>query len=330
MDVLFNLLLVSTICFIFNIILIKSLLPLLRRLKFGQSIRKEGPQSHLNKSGTPTLGGVVIIINTILFYLLARFLLRDSLKTVDYKKDLLIFIPFVLYGVIGLIDDLLTIRKKQNEGLTPLKKFIFELITAALFYLIYLSIRFDNTFNFFGIKIELKFMYGVIVLLLFTGFTNATNFTDGLDGLLGTTALTSFVGIGIYSYIVNEFYITLMCLIIIMVILGFLIFNFNRAKLFMGDTGSLALGGIMVSMLVSLKSEILIFFFGFIYFVEIISVILQVWFFRKTKGDRLFKMTPLHHHYELIGYSEYSIDLLFSLVNFLFCLFGIIIGVNVL
>lgn len=330
MSSLFILILLALVCFIVNVVIIKAFIPILKRLRFGQSIRTEGPKNHLVKNGTPTLGGIFIILNTILFYIVARIILKNDFSTTSIINEILIFIPFIGYGIIGLIDDLLTIKKKQNEGLTPRKKFILELIIAAIFYLLYLTVSFDNSLNFFGIKVELYFMYGVILLFLFTGFTNATNFTDGIDGLLGTTSLTSFICIGIYSYLVNQYLITIICLIISMVILGFLLFNFNRAKLFMGDTGSLAIGGLIVSMLIYLKSEILILFFGLIYIVEIISVILQVWFFKKTKGDRLFKMTPLHHHYELQGYSEYSIDLYFSLINLLFSLIGIMIGVNVL
>lgn len=330
MNNLFILILLALVCFIVNVVIIKTFIPILKRLRFGQSIRTEGPKNHLVKNGTPTLGGIFIILNTILFYIVARIILKDEFSTTSIINEILIFIPFIGYGIIGLIDDLLTIKKKQNEGLTPRKKFILELIIATIFYLLYLTVSFDNSLNFFGIKVELYFIYGVILVLLFTGFTNATNFTDGIDGLLGTTSLTSFICIGIYSYLVNQYLIAIICLIISMVILGFLLFNFNRAKLFMGDTGSLAIGGLIVSMLIYLKSEILILFFGLIYIVEIISVILQVWFFKKTKGDRLFKMTPLHHHYELQGYSEYSIDLYFSLINLLFSLIGIMIGVNVL
>ncbi|MGM9899673.1 MAG: phospho-N-acetylmuramoyl-pentapeptide-transferase [Bacilli bacterium] len=330
MSSLFILISLALVCFIVNVVIIKAFIPILKRLKFGQSIRTEGPKNHLVKNGTPTLGGIFIILNTILFYIVARIILKDEFSTTSIINEILIFIPFIGYGIIGLIDDLLTIKKKQNEGLTPRKKFILELIIATIFYLLYLTVSFDNSLNFFGIKVELYFIYGVILLFLFTGFTNATNFTDGIDGLLGTTSLTSFICIGIYSYLVNQYLIAIICLIISMVILGFLLFNFNRAKLFMGDTGSLAIGGLIVSMLIYLKSEILILFFGLIYIVEIISVILQVWFFKKTKGDRLFKMTPLHHHYELQGYSEYSIDLYFSLINLLFSLIGIMIGVNVL
>lgn len=326
-----KIIIITFLCsFLFNAIVIKAILPFLRQLKFGQSIRKEGPSTHFIKSGTPTVGGLVIIIGTIVVYVVIRIIKPSLFLRNTIIDDLVIFFPFVGYGIIGLIDDLLTIKKKQNEGLTPRAKFLLELVVATVFYLIYLSLNFDNTINFWGIRVELGFLYGVIITFLFTAFTNATNFTDGLDGLLGSTALTSFLGIGIYSYLISEFYVMTLTIIIISVILSFLLFNYNKAALFMGDTGSLALGGIMLSMLVYLKSEVLIIFIGGIYLIEILSVMLQVWYFKRTGGKRIFKMTPLHHHFELLGYSEYSIDLLFSIFNLLLCIIGIILGVNFL
>ncbi len=313
-----------------NTLILKLFLPILRYLKFGQNIRKVGPASHLSKSGTPTLGGIVIVLGTIIIYTILRLSKLDVFSNISFIDDIIIFLPFIGYAIIGMIDDLLTIKKKQNEGLTPRAKFILELLVAASFYFTYLSLDYNNCLNFWGITIKLGFLYGVLIMFLFTGITNATNFTDGLDGLLSSTSISSFIGIGIYSYLIEAYNITILSIVLISVLLSFLLFNFNKASLFMGDTGSLALGGIMMSMLIYLKSEILIIFFGGIYIIEICSVILQVWYFKRTKGRRIFRMTPLHHHFELLGYSEYSIDLLFSVFNLLLCVIGIILGVNIL
>lgn len=308
---------------------IKLFLPILKKLKFGQNIRLEGPKSHYKKSGTPTMGGVIIIIVTLSGYYFAKLLFGDYFIHYQLIDDLVILFPFIAYGIIGLIDDLLTIKKHTNEGLTVKQKFILEIVFAGIYYFIYLTLHFNNNLNFFGANLELGFVYGILVLLLLTASTNATNFTDGIDGLLGTTAITSFLCLGIYSYIIGKYNIMFIAISVIIAILGFLVFNFNSAKLFMGDTGSLALGGLLVSCLIYLKIELLIIFFGFIYFVEIISVILQVWFFKRTKGQRIFKMTPLHHHFELLGCNEYEIDLLFSLTNLLFSVIGILLGVSI-
>lgn len=272
------------------------------------------------------MGGIIIIIMSIMLYII---ILYNSKEVVNIKNIILLIIPFVGYGIIGLIDDLLIIIKKKNDGLKPLHKFLLELLIGAIYYFAYLGISFNNIVNFFGISVDFGFLYGVILVILFSGITNATNFTDGLDGLLSVTSLTTFIGILIYAYLVASYEVMYLCIAIIVTLISFLLFNFPKASIFMGDTGSLALGGVMVSMLVELKSEILIIFFGFIYLVEVISVMLQVWYYKKTKGERLLKMAPLHHHYELIGYSEYQIDLLFVMINLLFVIFGIMFGVNV-
>lgn len=310
--------------FLFNIFLYQIFLKIIKRSNIRQSIREEGPKRHQKKAGTPTMGGIIIIIGTLILYLTGKILFKLTLNF----SDLLLLFPFVSYGIIGLIDDLLSIKHHENEGLSVKQKFLLEILVSGIFYFLVLTLNFDNTLSFFGTPVELGFLYGVFIMLLMTFITNATNFTDGLDGLLGSSSLTSFLSIGILAYLKNEMSVCFLCLVLSFSLCGFLIFNYNKAKLFMGDTGSLAIGGLMCSILIYLKMEMLIIFFGAIYIIEILSVILQVWFFKRTKGERIFKMTPLHHHFELINFSEYQIDFLFSGFNLIMSIIGIIIGVK--
>lgn len=317
---------VLLIFFIISVFLFNVFIKWLKVNRIGQMIREEGPRKHLNKAGTPTMGGILIIINTIIFYIL--FLLINN-SELNIKKILLLIIPFLFYGLIGLIDDYLIIKKHKNEGLKPNTKFILELITSTIYYCLYLELGYKNELNFFGTFIEIGFIYGIFIMFFFTGVTNATNFTDGVDGLLGSVSITSFISIGIISHIKGEYEILYFSIIIIFMILAFLLYNFPKAKVFMGDTGSLAIGGIICSMLILLKCEILIVFIGFIYLIEVLSVMLQVWYFKRTKGYRIFKMTPLHHHFELSGLNDIKIDLLFSIINIVLAIIGIYMGVNI-
>lgn len=320
-----NIIYIVLISTFFIALLFSLFIPILKRIKFGQSIREDGPRSHEIKKGTPTMGGILIIICSIILYFI---LIKINNNFIDKSNIILLIIPFIGYGIIGFIDDLLIIIKKNNIGLKPLYKFLLELLIGTIYYFIYLGNSYDNTVNFFGVYVDFGFLYGVILVVLFSGFTNATNFTDGLDGLLSITAITSFIGIFIYAMILNNTKVMYLCISLIITLISFLVFNFPKARIFMGDTGSLSIGGVMISMLVELKSEILILFFGFIYFLEVFSVILQVWFYKRTKGRRILKMAPIHHHFELSGYSEYQIDLLFSIINLLFVVIGIMFGVN--
>lgn len=314
------------IILIFNIISFNLFIKFLKKKQIGQSIRTAGPKNHLIKSGTPTMGGIIIIINTIICYLLFIYLFKITFSNL---KILVLLIPFVGYGLIGFIDDYLIIKKHNNDGLRPTTKFIFELLLATIFYFIYLELGFNNNLNFFGILIDLGFLYGVFIILFFTGFTNATNFTDGLDGLLSFNAISSFLCIAALCLIKNEKEAFWLSIMIIWTLISFLVFNLSKASLFMGDTGSLAIGAMICSILIYLKCEILIIFFGFIYLVEILSVILQVWYFKRTKGKRIFKMTPIHHHFELKGLNENQIDLLFSVCNLFMSVIGLYLGVKI-
>ena len=298
---------------LYGIVLFKVLIPLLTRFKFGQSIRSEGPQSHLNKKGTPTMGGLVIILITIF--------LNVTL--------ILLIIPFVSFGVIGFIDDYLIIVKKTNDGLKPHIKFLLQLLISAVCYYLTIQTRGTNEINFFGERIDLKFFYGIFIILSFTGFTNATNLTDGLDGLLGGTSAIITTGITVLAFINKNYYVMYFGLSLLTGIFAFLIFNLPKARIFMGDTGSLAIGAALFSMLLCLNMDVLIFIFGIIYLIETISVMLQVWFFKKTSGERLFKMSPFHHHLELSGLKDFQIDVIFWIITLICTIFACILGVRV-
>lgn len=307
-------------------LLLKIALPIFRRLKVGQSVRTDGPSMHLSKGGTPTLGGIIIILSTIIISFLMS-LFKQQLSSFFTTQTLLLVLPFVSYGLIGFIDDFLIVIKKNNTGLKPKFKFLLELLMAGLYYFLLLGFQFRNQLNFFGINIPLGFGYGVFLLIMFSGMTNATNFTDGIDGLLSLTALSSFIAIGIIAYLKDNYQVLTMCIAVCVSLIAFLAFNLPKARIFMGDTGSLALGALMCSMCVLLKCELLIIVIGIVYVVELLSVMLQVWFFKRTKGNRLIKMAPLHHHFEFLGYSEGEIDLLFFGINLIFAIIGIYLGV---
>lgn len=306
----------------FGILLFYLTLPMFKKLKYSQNVRSDGPKSHYKKSGTPTMGGTVILLNMLIFFSLLCIELK-KIYHLNINTCLLLIVPIILFGVIGLIDDILIIVKKNNVGIKPSIKFIMQLIIAAGCYFVYLTLFNNNNINFFGILIDIKFLYGVLIVLLLVGVTNATNLTDGIDGLLGLCSLISFLSLGIVGIYKNELSAVILSFSFITSILCFLLFNLPKAKIFMGNVGSLLIGAGLVMESIILKIEILLIFFGFIYFIETISVILQVWYFKKTKGKRLIKMSPLHHHLEISGFNELEIDLTFCLIQIVMSVIGI-------
>ena len=307
---------------LYGIVLFKVLIPLLTRFKFGQSIRSEGPQSHLNKKGTPTMGGLVIILITIFLNVtLILFNYKDT--NMNVYQIILLIIPFVSFGVIGFIDDYLIIVKKTNDGLKPHIKFLLQLLISAVCYYLTIQTRGTNEINFFGERIDLKFFYGIFIILSFTGFTNATNLTDGLDGLLGGTSAIITTGITVLAFINKNYYVMYFGLSLLTGIFAFLIFNLPKARIFMGDTGSLALGGFVAGTAYMMQMPLFILIVGIIYLVEVASVMIQVTYFKKTGGKRFFKMAPIHHHFELCGWSETRVVAVFSIITALLCLIAL-------
>lgn len=299
------------------------IIPLLRLFKAGQSIRKEGPSRHLSKSGTPTMGGIVIVLIALLLFITILLINHENLFSTEI---LLLILPVLGFALIGFFDDYLIIVRKNNSGLSPTLKFLFQLIISTITYILILTLNKENNLNFFGSNINIAFLYGIIIVIGYSGVTNATNLTDGIDGLLTGCSIITISGICILAIFQDNPLVIMFSISLLVALLAFSFFNFPKASIFMGDVGSLAIGAAIFSMLILMRAEILFIFFGFIYFVETISVMLQVWFFKRTKGKRIFLMTPLHHHFELLGLKEEQIDVLFWLITFIFTLIGVILG----
>lgn len=312
--------------FLITVLISPIFIPFLRRLKFGQSIREEGPQSHMKKAGTPTMGGLMIVVSIIITSLIMVAKVNGTLAS--YEIWLLIFV-LVGYGLIGFLDDFIKVALKRNLGLTSLQKMIGQLLIAFIFYFILRYFDFPTYIQIPGTSIqwELGFWYAFLIVFMLVGSSNAVNLTDGLDGLLAGTAAIAFGAFAIlawYGFPQGE--VTLFALSAVGALLGFLVFNAHPAKVFMGDTGSLALGAAIAGIAILTKMEIFLVIIGGVFVIETLSVIIQVISF-KTTGKRVFKMSPLHHHYELLGWSEWRVVTTFWFVGLIFAALGIYIGV---
>ncbi|MEB2278649.1 phospho-N-acetylmuramoyl-pentapeptide-transferase [Lysinibacillus xylanilyticus] len=296
---------ILALAFIVTVILAPISIPLLRRLKFGQSIREEGPQSHMKKAGTPTMGGIIFLLAIILTTIgVGSFLELFTTYTV------VLLLVLVGFGLIGLLDDSLKVVFKRNLGLTSLQKLIGQIVIAVLAY--FLLGSFDTTLAipFTDWTIDLGNFYVAFLIFWLVGFSNAVNLTDGLDGLVAGTASIAFAAFGVIALFQDQADIALFTFAVTGALLGFLLFNANPAKVFMGDTGSLALGGALAMVSVLAKAEILLLLIGLVFVIETLSVILQVGSF-KLRKKRIFKMSPIHHHFELSGWSEWKVVLVF-------------------
>ncbi len=294
--------------FILTVILAPIGIPMLRRLKFGQSIREEGPQSHMKKAGTPTMGGIIFLLS-IIMTTVACGLLFDVFTT----QTVVLLLVFVGFGIIGFLDDGIKVIFKRNLGLTSLQKLIGQIVIAiAAFLLLRLGGTFDTAIAIPFTEWQLDFGVFYIAFLIFwlVGFSNAVNLTDGLDGLVAGTASIAFAAFGVIALFNDQADIALFAFAVTGALLGFLIFNANPAKVFMGDTGSLALGGALAMLSVLVKQELLLLLIGLVFVIETLSVILQVGSF-KLRKKRIFKMSPIHHHFELSGWSEWKVVIVF-------------------
>ncbi|MFR3686229.1 MAG: phospho-N-acetylmuramoyl-pentapeptide-transferase [Enterococcus sp.] len=276
-----------------------------RMKKQGQEIRDEGPKWHNSKAGTPTMGGLGFLaaaVITSIWY---------SLWTEKMTTSLLILVfVLLLYGIIGFLDDFIKLAKKQNEGLTSSQKFIAQVIVAIVFYVIYRMEGYPNTLNFFGIDLPLNIIYGLFVIFWLVGFSNAVNLTDGIDGLVSGLGTISFATYGIIAWKQQQYEVLIVCLAVMGGLVGFFPYNKKPAKIFMGDVGSLALGGLLAAVSIILHQEWTLLLIGLVYIFETASVIIQVTSFKMT-GKRVFKMSPLHHHFEMSGWSEWKVDTVF-------------------
>ncbi|PRT24133.1 phospho-N-acetylmuramoyl-pentapeptide-transferase [Bacillus wiedmannii] len=318
-----GLLVTAGVAFLISVALSPLFIPFLRKLKFGQSIRDEGPKSHQKKSGTPTMGGIVIYVSMMV----TSLIMAIKFNHLGAEVALLLLVTFG-YGLIGFLDDYIKVVKKRNLGLTSKQKLVGQLVIAIAFFLIGKGQALHTYIMIPGtdVKFELGWAYFVLVLFMLIGGSNAVNLTDGLDGLLSGTAAIAFGAFSIIAVAQEQFGVAIFCMAVVGAVLGFLVFNANPAKVFMGDTGSLALGGAIAAVAILLKQELLLVIIGGVFVMETLSVIIQVISF-KTTGKRVFKMSPLHHHYELCGWSEWRVVVTFWSVGFLLAVLGIYIGV---
>ena len=305
------------ISFAVSLVLGPVVIPFLRKLKMRQTERTDGVQSHLKKAGTPTMGGVIIlasIIVTSLFYVK------------DYPKIIPVLFLTVAFGLIGFLDDYLKVVMKRSDGLFPMQKMALQIVVTAIFayYIVEVAdipltllIPFSG-----GQQWDIGWLAVPVLFVAVIGTVNGTNFTDGLDGLASsvTVLVATFftvVAIGTKSGVEP-----ITCAVV-GALLGFLLFNVYPASVFMGDTGSLALGGFVAGTAYMMQMPLYIIIVGFIYLVEVASVILQVTYFKKTGGKRLFKMAPIHHHFELCGWSETRVVAVFSIITAILCLIAL-------
>lgn len=308
------------------------MIPFLRRLKFGQTIREEGPAWHSKKQGTPTMGGLMFIIGTVVavmvcvpIYVVAAGTGEQMLSIVRVLSGLLMAVAM---GLVGFMDDFISIRKHRNLGLTEKQKLVlqFAIVIAYLASVRIAGGSSEMLIPFIGV-VDWGIAYYILAALLIVGMVNAVNFTDGIDGLNGTVTFVVSVSFLVTAFVMNYMGIAILAAASAAACIGFLIWNFNPAKVFMGDTGSLFLGGIVCALGFGLNIPILIPLYGIIYIAEIGSVVLQVTYFKATKGKRLFKMSPIHHHFELCGWSEVKICAVFGLVSAIFCALGVVLVV---
>lgn len=305
----------------------------LHKLKYGQEIREEGPAWHQKKSGTPTMGGIMFIVGigiSIIINMIVMTLMGNMSQTA--MKAIVLFAVSLGFGVIGFVDDYIKVVKKRNLGLTAIQKFLLQLAFAAAYVIIMYFMNLLNTdiiipFIRYTITIPM-WLYIPFVMFVVVGTVNAVNLTDGLDGLASSVTVVVGLFFAVYSFFHTnqpETGVSIFAMALVGGLLGFLLFNHYPAKVFMGDTGSLFLGGAVSLMAVDLNMHLYLILVGFIYFAETLSVIMQTSYFKYTKkkygeGRRIFKMTPIHHHYEMSGWKETKIVTVFSLVTLCLCI----------
>lgn len=299
-------------------------LPVLRKIKCGQFIRLEGPKRHQSKKGTPTMGGLVMIVAGLILWWV---MLLNQAKTVFSLSCLFLAVALLGYGLLGFFDDLLKIVRKNNLGLKPSVKLFIQMMLGVMLSAIYLRTGLNTSVTILKWEIPLGFFYVVLLVLLFGYVVNAVNLTDGLDGLAGGLLLIAYGAFSVLAYHESEWEVFYFGIAQMASLIAFLLFNFHPAKVFMGDTGSLAYGAGLGAMAVLLKREFLLLIIGGIFLWEILSVIIQVWYFKRTKGKRIFLMSPYHHHLELKGLSEWQIDFYLWSVGLVLAIIGIVLGV---
>lgn len=312
---MYSVIIAGLVAFVATVLLIP------RFISFYQAKRIEGQQTHEDvlqhqfKAGTPTMGGTVFLVVAIVVTLLFALVLHMLTGAV-----LAILFILLLYGIVGFLDDFLKIFRKINEGLNPKQKLALQILGGIVFYLVHMQGAGDGTLNVLGYPLHLGIFYIAFVLFWLVGFSNAVNLTDGIDGLASISVVISLSAYAMMAFIDRKFDILLVCMTMIGALIGFFYYNHKPAKIFMGDVGSLALGGMLATISIALHQEWTLLFIGLVYVVETVSVMLQVSYFKYSKkkygeGRRIFRMTPFHHHLELGGltgqgkkWSEWKVD----------------------
>ena len=306
------------IAFAISVILGPVIIPFLRKLKMGQTERTEGVQSHLKKAGTPTMGGVIFLIGTAVT---ALFYVKD------YPKIIPVLFLTLGFGIIGFLDDYLKVVLKRSDGLMPAQKFSLQVVLTAIFvfYIVrYTDISLTMRIPFWsGHFLNLGWLAYPILFFAVIGTVNGVNFTDGLDGLASSVTLIVAVFFSVVSIGLKSGIEPITCAVVGS-LMGFLLFNVYPAKVFMGDTGSLALGGFVAGTAYVMQMPLFILLVGLIYLIEVLSVMIQVTYFKATHGKRIFKMAPIHHHFELCGWSETRVVAVFSVVTAVMCMIALL------
>lgn len=302
-----SVLLTLGVSFVLAVLFGPLLIPLLRRLKFGQQVRDDGPQSHLKKTGTPTMGGVIILLALTLSFL------KFSDRGYEFWA---IIVACLGFGLIGFLDDYIKIAFKRSLGLTARQKLVGQLFFSILFCVILYQNNHSTAIGFPGVSgsWDMGWGYYVLVVIMFFASSNSVNFTDGLDGLLSGTSALAFGAFAVIAVEAAQPQAAVFSAALVGAVLGFLVYNAHPAKVFMGDTGSLGIGGGLAAVAILTKTEILLVVIGGVFVVEMLSVIIQVASF-KTRGKRVFKMSPIHHHFELSGWSEWRVVTTFWLAG---------------
>ena len=316
------------ISFIFAAITGLIVIPLLKKLHASQSLSIYLKRTHKSKEGTPTMGGLIFIVPTILITLIFMYLKKIE---VTYTLIIIMF-TFISYGLIGFIDDYLIIKKHNNKGLTKGQKFTLQVIVAIIFFYLFMRsgsepLLWIHSLNF---KLDIGWLYGVFILFVLVASSNAVNLTDGLDGLAGGLSVISFLTFGIISWNTGwlEGYedIAIFAFTLVGALLGFLLFNTNKAKVFMGDTGSLALGATLGAYAILTRHELLLVVIGLVFALETLSCMIQIVVYKLTK-KRVFPMTPIHHTFEKLGMKETDIVKLFWTIGLIASMFALVYGV---
>ncbi len=315
--------------FILTAFFTRLIIPKLKSMKLGQTILEIGPRWHKNKEGTPTMGGIAFISAILLVSVVLVILCLTVLDEPLFIRLIITVVFAALNGAIGIIDDMTKFKNHRNEGLSASQKFLLQLIVAALYLFALSYTGFINTvmhIPFTNIGLELKIVYYPMALIVITGIINSVNLTDGIDGLASSVTMVVGAAFAVLSFFNSDIELSFLSSMIIGACLGFLVYNFYPARIFMGDTGSLFLGAAAVGCAFMMNDPFIILIIGIVYVAESLSVIIQVGSFKLT-GKRVFKMSPIHHHFEKCGWSEIKIVSVFSFVTFVFSAIAVILSV---